>query len=149
MSSMVFFLFLLIAMVSFLLYQVARHNTSIVTTICIVVTLSLATASSFLVYNSLGYARQINLFNEKWILHYYVPDDATQTFTLMVQSPGDKPKLVSYKITNKEKYEKQKKGLTKAQNAVKEGQLMEGSYDSESEEFRFYEFSMRATRPKE
>lgn len=151
MTSMIFFLFLIVAIVSYLLYQIVRNtNTSmLMTTILIIVSFIVVTGSSVLVYNSLGYARPINIFNEKWVLHHFVPDDKNQTFILVIQADGDAPRLISYKITSKEKYEKQKKGLTKAKEAATNGQFVEGSFDSDNEEFRFYEFSMKATSPKE
>lgn len=149
MTSVIIVLLLLVAMVSFLLYQIAVKYETWVTTICIVITLVLSISSTLLVYNSLGYPKEVHLFEEKWVLHHYIPDDDNKTFILLVQSPGDKPRLVSFKISSKEKYEKQKKGLTAAQEGTNNGQMMEGAFDSETEEFRFYEFSMKASSPKE
>lgn len=149
MSYMLIVLICFIAMVAFLLYQVAIKNETWMTTFSIILGLGLCIMAAFAIYENQGYAKEVNIFQEKWILHYVMSVDESNTFLLLVEEKGKRPRLVSYKISKKEKYESQKKELTQAQNSVKNGVMIEGEFNSETDEFKFYEYSMKKSNPKQ
>lgn len=142
MALLAILLFCLLTIAAILLYQIALKYNSWITTFSIVLTLGFSIAASVAVYENLGFPKEIHFFEKQWVMLHYEPSDTNNTFYIMILEKESKPRLVAFKISNKEKYEKQKEGLKAASKKSKGGELVAMQYDSETEEFIEHKFNL-------
>jgi hypothetical protein len=142
MNELILILSGLLVMIGLLLFQIALKYRTWITTLTIALVLSISVSGALAIYDKIGYPKEIHLFQEKWMMHHFVPSDENQTFFIMIQEGRNKPRLVAYKISNRENYNKQKEGLKQAMKAGKEGQPFLGEFANDTEEFRFHKFNL-------
>ncbi len=142
MTIMVILLFSLLTIAAVLLYQIALKYNTWITTFSIFLTLGVSIFASIAVYENLGYPKEIHLFDKKWVMLHYEPSDQNNTFYIMIQESQSKPRLVSFKISNKENYEKQKNNLKVAGRKAEGGEPVSIQFDSETENFVEHKFNL-------
>lgn len=143
MGLMIFLITCILLTITMLLYFVAIKYKSWITTFAIIFVMMIGTAAGITLYENLGYAKSVITMSQDFEILNYVVDDSKQTFYIMVREKNiNEPRLLSFNITDKENFKKQKDGIESVDKGQKEGLMFKGKYDIKKQEFEFHQLQM-------
>lgn len=135
MDPFIIILILFVTMISALLLLVALKYRGWIISGLICLCLGTAVLTSMIIYEQIGYPKNVTIFQKKWHMHHYVPSDQEQKFYILIQEGDNLPRLIAFHVKDKENYEKQKGKLNSMAAKLGEGEYVEGEFDTETQEF--------------